>query len=680
MKEFMRIKREFFATIILFILVSISYTLAQASSTFPQDKVDKVCLENRRKKGGLKDRTFFPEKPEESVTIGKGFFTDEVAFSRSPDLGFMSDKKGDLYIGPAPDTFLIDTNYVQDGDIIIFGEGILVVDSAKLTLSGQLFAKDKGQAIFRNDAHLHFNQFYVGQYFVWLVDSAKFEATDATVDANSVMHYVQIHNNSTYIAKNTSFPDWVFRKVFNTSTLILENVDHVGDFMVDDSCYIHLTRCDTLMPWFEMPDGSVVNIQFPDPDFVNHFELSDNTPSVDGIGYTFIADSCSQCWWSLETLPGCNVTINNSTIRGSCVRMFGSDTFNINGIENYTYHSSLTVPLSDRHLEYIDTYVYWWNWYPFEDIIFNIDSSSFGEMIGRGNSKTYTTNCIHDGATIMLGSGGDAFVSFVDGFSYSYVGTFENSTFLFVNSSITPFWPYQSTNLAHDHSCLLAVDSYFEYEPEAMEGALVMVTAIDSLSDDTIGATIDILGSAWIDAGLHSLITFDRYKLYWCLDGDSVWTLIEESTDMIHNDILASWNTSGLSASKYDLRLTIWNSAEDSLTAFGDITLLSTGIEETQSSELKVESAGLFQNYPNPFNPQTTISYQLPAKTNIILKIYDLLGREVRTLVDKNQLGGHHLAVWDGTDDLGREVTSGIYFCKLKADNFSQTKKLLLLR
>ena len=578
-----------------------------------------------------------------------------------------------MYIGPAPDTFLIDTNYVQDGDIIIFGEGILVVDSAKLTLSGQLFAKDKGQAIFRNDAQLHFNQFYVGQYFVWLVDSAKFEATDATVDANSVMHYVQLHNNSTYIARNTNFPDWVFRKVFNKSTLILEDVDHVGDIMVDDSCFVHFTHCDTLMPWFEMRDGSVVNIQFPDPGFVGHFELSDNTPNVDGIGYTFIADSCSQCWWSLETLPGCNVTINNSIIRGSCVRMFGTDTVNINGIENYVYHSNLTVPLSDRHLEYINTYVYWWNWYPFEDIVFNIDSSSFGEMIGRGNSETYATNCFHDVATIMLGSGGNAFVSFTDGISLSYVGTFENSTFLLVNCNISPIWPYQSTNIAHANSYLLAVNSSFEYEPEAMDSALAMFTAIDSLSDNTVGTTVSISGSAWIDAGPQSTITFDRYKIYWMHAGDSVWTFIDESTDMVHHDTLAIWNTTSLSAGEYKLRLTIWDSATDSLTAFKTITLENgTGINERNTLP---EGFALPQNCPNPFERKTNLQFTIYSLQFTILKVYDMMGNEIATLLDEKLLPGEYDVEFDATG-----LPCGIYFFRLQAGNYSETRKMVLIR
>lgn len=91
----------------------------------------------------------------------------------------------------------------------------------------------------------------------------------------------------------------------------------------------------------------------------------------------------------------------------------------------------------------------------------------------------------------------------------------------------------------------------------------------------------------------------------------------------------------------------------------------------------------LFQNYPNPFNPQTVISYQLPARANVTIKIYDVLGQELRTLVNENQSAGHHSVVWDGKDKFGESMCSGIYFYQLKMDNpdlSGQTKKLLLLK
>jgi poly-gamma-glutamate synthesis protein (capsule biosynthesis protein) len=88
----------------------------------------------------------------------------------------------------------------------------------------------------------------------------------------------------------------------------------------------------------------------------------------------------------------------------------------------------------------------------------------------------------------------------------------------------------------------------------------------------------------------------------------------------------------------------------------------------------------LYQNYPNPFNPITTIQYELPVSTNVQLKIYDILGKEVRTVTSEFQQPGKKIYKWDGKDDGGRVVSSGVYFYKLQTSEFSQTKKLLLLK
>jgi poly-gamma-glutamate capsule biosynthesis protein CapA/YwtB (metallophosphatase superfamily) len=88
----------------------------------------------------------------------------------------------------------------------------------------------------------------------------------------------------------------------------------------------------------------------------------------------------------------------------------------------------------------------------------------------------------------------------------------------------------------------------------------------------------------------------------------------------------------------------------------------------------------LYQNYPNPFNPSTTIQYELPAYTNVQLKIYDILGNEVRALVNETQQPGKKIYQWDGKDDSGRVVSSGVYFYQLRTREFIQTKKLMLLK
>jgi len=88
----------------------------------------------------------------------------------------------------------------------------------------------------------------------------------------------------------------------------------------------------------------------------------------------------------------------------------------------------------------------------------------------------------------------------------------------------------------------------------------------------------------------------------------------------------------------------------------------------------------LGQNYPNPFNPATRIDYALPEAAKVELKVYNLLGQEVRTLVDYEQPAGMHQIVWDGTDASGNGVASGLYFYKLKTPTFAETKQMMFVK
>ena len=88
----------------------------------------------------------------------------------------------------------------------------------------------------------------------------------------------------------------------------------------------------------------------------------------------------------------------------------------------------------------------------------------------------------------------------------------------------------------------------------------------------------------------------------------------------------------------------------------------------------------LYQNNPNPFNPSTTIRYDLPEGSKAVIRIYDLLGREIIKLIDEFQPAGSHIVIWDGKNEKGMSVNSGIYLYSLTYNNFSITKKMLLLK
>jgi hypothetical protein len=88
----------------------------------------------------------------------------------------------------------------------------------------------------------------------------------------------------------------------------------------------------------------------------------------------------------------------------------------------------------------------------------------------------------------------------------------------------------------------------------------------------------------------------------------------------------------------------------------------------------------LHQNHPNPFNPATIITYEIQESAHVRLRIFDVRGRLVRTLEDSDMPAGMHDAVWDGMDETGRQAVSGIYFYRLKAGSFEETRKMVILR
>ena len=102
-------------------------------------------------------------------------------------------------------------------------------------------------------------------------------------------------------------------------------------------------------------------------------------------------------------------------------------------------------------------------------------------------------------------------------------------------------------------------------------------------------------------------------------------------------------------------------------------------INSLSNSELP-KKFELYTAYPNPFNPSTTIQYDLPESEYVEIAIFDIKGREIRSLVNAHNQAGQHQVVWDGRNDRGTSVPSGMYFYKITAGEFSETRKMTLLK
>ena len=92
------------------------------------------------------------------------------------------------------------------------------------------------------------------------------------------------------------------------------------------------------------------------------------------------------------------------------------------------------------------------------------------------------------------------------------------------------------------------------------------------------------------------------------------------------------------------------------------------------------EEYHLSQNFPNPFNPSTVIQYSLPKNNFVYLKIIDLEGREVKTLINSFQISGNKSVIWNATNNQGRPVAAGMYFYLIESGEFLSAKKMILIK
>jgi hypothetical protein len=156
-------------------------------------------------------------------------------------------------------------------------------------------------------------------------------------------------------------------------------------------------------------------------------------------------------------------------------------------------------------------------------------------------------------------------------------------------------------------------------------------------------------------------------------ESSTAWTgdILQTSIDFMIGQVLPGNSSSNFKGVIDDV--SIYNYALSS-SEISDLYNQSTPIEDINKSG-NPTSYYLDQNYPNPFNPTTLISYQLPVPSDVVLKIYDVLGKQVTTLYTGKQPAGNYMLQWDANN-----MASGIYYYKIEAGSFIDIKRMLLLR
>lgn len=141
-------------------------------------------------------------------------------------------------------------------------------------------------------------------------------------------------------------------------------------------------------------------------------------------------------------------------------------------------------------------------------------------------------------------------------------------------------------------------------------------------------------------------------------------------------DIVDSVATSDTTWS-YKVGADAYTLMQNVLTWFGTDKGVPSGVDHKGGV---LRDFSLAQNYPNPFNPETSIRFNLPINSKVDLYIYNAVGQRIRTLVSTRMSAGTHAAIWDGLNDLGQKVASGVYFYSIKAGDFSKTMKMVMIK
>lgn len=218
--------------------------------------------------------------------------------------------------------------------------------------------------------------------------------------------------------------------------------------------------------------------------------------------------------------------------------------------------------------------------------------------------------------------------------------------------------PYLSTPIDFDSTNLVVVPSPIQFDT-------VLTNQSDSIEVVFFNVTNSLHDSIEVYSLIHNNPVFDFSESSFTLSPIGRYEIISTMNSAIAGEYRDTLN---ILTNIGNFQIEIMGICVDTVTAI-----------ENRSNTLP-RKFSLKQNYPNPFNPATTIEYSIPLKGIVKIVVYDIVGAKVRTLVNKEQIAGDYKTVWDGKNDLGKHVSSGVYLYKIQTQRFSSTKRMVLLR
>jgi hypothetical protein len=317
---------------------------------------------------------------------------------------------------------------------------------------------------------------------------------------------------------------------------------------------------------------------------------------------------------------------------------------------------------------------------PLADIVDEEDSDSIVVNLGGSEAEPYFVDL--DGDSIEFGieaANNDVFDWSLDGYDLKIIpmiNMYGVDTLHIVGTDGSGAFVYD-TVLVTINSVNDAPSAFTLITPE--DSLEVVITAASA----TGGATIDVSWTMSEDVDGDSVgYGFILYNGPYALETPALYTANVEMTELSisHTSALALLETAGLQYVECDWMVFATDGMDTTFSSETRTLILDArpvlSVEEASIPEV----FALHQNYPNPFNPTTTINYDMSESQVVSIMIYDIMGKEVRSLVNEFQEVGYRSVRWDATDNFGRGVSAGMYVYTIQAGDFRQVRKMVLLK
>ena len=601
---------------------------------------------------------------------------DIQTVSRTVSLGKRA--ANDLVIGETdPDEEKIISGYYRlDGDLLILNNGVLRLDSADFYINGDINIYGSGQLIV-NGGSFTVVQEYIYEHKATIIGTGSLKMTGVDFTSSGQSWSIGMVGEANLELRDSEISDgFLTTALLENSRANIVNTKTPGEFLCFHNNDVTFKNSDFLLMWLVLPDSSVVETSLPDDSLVVGWRFSDSEPGVSGIDYSASIDSCTNVLWGLISISGSKAVFTDSDFRAAGFMFMQPDSVVVENLTNNAEMPDEILDLPDRKLRFVNSKVATWNLYASAESRLTVQNCVFGELLAQDSSYVTIDNSVCDG------SGG-------------YIGAFHQSTLIIFRSlintqtiarqrgilvtAVSALWGSEID--ADEDAAMALLNTVYQVEPQAHNNAVIFeqkITHVDGLVDDMA----PVSGTARLLHGPLNPIRMERYTVEYAEDpySDSLKYLPTDGSHYrpVVNDTLAVWNTHGLPAGNHLLKLTLYNNYGDSLHIESGARL---NINTLVNNVLKREDQySLAQNYPNPFNPETGIQYELQKPSRVELTVYNALGEEIVKLVDGEQNAGPHRVVWNGHDLNGNVVSSGLYFYRLQAGDFSAMRKMILIR